>query len=51
VSSNNSKARILDVALALIKKRKGADVSMAEIANSAKVSRQAMYFISPIGRI
>ena len=43
VSSNNSKARILDVALALIKKRKGADVSMAEIANSAKVSRQAMY--------
>ena len=43
VSSNNSKARILDVALALITKRKGADVSMAEIANAAKVSRQAMY--------
>jgi AcrR family transcriptional regulator len=43
MSSTNSKTRILDVALNLITKRKGADVSMAEIANAAKVSRQAMY--------
>ncbi len=43
VSSNNSRARILDVALGLIKKRKGADVSMATIARAARVSRQAMY--------
>jgi AcrR family transcriptional regulator len=43
VSSTNSKTRILDVALALITKRKGADVSMAKIARAARVSRQAMY--------
>ena len=43
MSSNNSRARILDVALALIMKRKGADVSMATIARAARVSRQAMY--------
>jgi len=43
VSSTNSKARILDVALALITKRKGANVSMAAIAKAARVSRQAMY--------
>jgi AcrR family transcriptional regulator len=43
VSSTNSKTRILDVALALITKRKGADVSMAAIAKAARVSRQAMY--------
>jgi AcrR family transcriptional regulator len=43
VSSSSSKARILDVALALITKRKGADVSMAAIAKAARVSRQAMY--------
>jgi AcrR family transcriptional regulator len=43
VSSNNSRDRILDVALALITKRKGADVSMAKIAKAARVSRQAMY--------
>src|SRR5262249_30866833 len=43
VSSNNSRVRILDVALALITKRKGADVSMAAIAEAAQVSRQAMY--------
>jgi AcrR family transcriptional regulator len=43
VSSNNSKGRILDVALALITKRRGADVSMAKIAKAARVSRQAMY--------
>ena len=43
MSSTNSKPRILDAALALIKKRGGADVSMAEIAKAARVSRQAVY--------
>jgi AcrR family transcriptional regulator len=36
-------SRILDAALALIRRRKGADVSMAEIAKAARVSRQAVY--------
>jgi AcrR family transcriptional regulator len=43
VSSPDSKLRILESALALIAKRGGADVSMAEIAKAAKVSRQAVY--------
>ena len=43
MSSENSNIRILDAALALIKRRKGADVSMAEIAKAARVSRQAVY--------
>ncbi len=43
MSSANSNIRILDAALALIKRRKGADVSMAEIARAARVSRQAVY--------
>jgi AcrR family transcriptional regulator len=43
VSSPNSKLLILEAALALIAKRGGADVSMAEIAKAAKVSRQALY--------
>src|SRR5579862_3918482 len=43
MSSTNSNIRILDAALALIKRRKGADVSMAEIANAARLSRQAVY--------
>ena len=43
MSSSNSKTRILDAALALIGRRKGADVSMAEIAKAARVSRQAVY--------
>src|SRR5258708_37279988 len=43
MSSENSNIRILDAALALIKRRKGADASMAEIAKAARVSRQAVY--------
>jgi AcrR family transcriptional regulator len=43
MSSTNSKPRILDAALELMKKRGGADVSMAEIAKAARVSRQAVY--------
>jgi len=43
VSSRTSKILILEAALALIAKRGGADVSMAEIAKAAKVSRQAVY--------
>jgi AcrR family transcriptional regulator len=43
VSSPDSKILILEAALSLIAKRGGADVTMAEIAKSAKVSRQAVY--------
>ena len=43
MSSTNSKILILEAALALISKRGGADVTMAEIARAAKVSRQAVY--------
>lgn len=43
MSSSNSKLHILEAALALIAKRGGADVSMAEIAKAARVSRQAVY--------
>ena len=43
MSSSNSKILILEAALALISKRGGADVTMAEIAKAAKVSRQAVY--------
>ena len=43
MSSKNSKGRILDAALKLIGRRGGADVSMAEIAKAARVSRQALY--------
>jgi AcrR family transcriptional regulator len=43
VSSHTSKILILEAALALIAKRGGADVTMAEIAKAAKVSRQAVY--------
>src|ERR1700736_3045516 len=37
------KERILEAALALITKRGGADVTMAQIARSARMSRQAVY--------
>jgi len=40
---SSSKILILEAALALISKRGGADVTMAEIAKAAKVSRQAVY--------
>jgi AcrR family transcriptional regulator len=43
MSSANSNVRILDAALVLITRRKGADVSMAEIAKAARLSRQAVY--------
>jgi AcrR family transcriptional regulator len=43
MSSTNSNIRILDAALALIQRRKGADVSMAEIAKASRLSRQAVY--------
>jgi AcrR family transcriptional regulator len=37
------KERILEAALALITKRGGADVTMAQIARAARMSRQAVY--------
>jgi AcrR family transcriptional regulator len=43
LSSTNSSARILDAALALIKKRGDARVTMAQIAKAARISRQAVY--------
>jgi AcrR family transcriptional regulator len=43
MSSKNSRTRILDAALSLITRRGGADVTMAEIADAARVSRQAVY--------
>jgi AcrR family transcriptional regulator len=43
VSSKNTRARILDAALALITKRGEAGGTMAEIAKAARVSRQAVY--------
>ena len=43
VSSGKTTARILDAALALIKKRGDARVTMADIAAAAKISRQAVY--------
>jgi AcrR family transcriptional regulator len=37
------RVRILEAALALILRRRGADVTMAEIARAARLSRQALY--------
>lgn len=42
-SQRSSRTRILDAALLLLSERGGADVSMAEIASAAGVSRQAIY--------
>jgi len=38
-----TRRRILDATLALINRRGGADVKMAEVARAARVSRQALY--------
>jgi AcrR family transcriptional regulator len=43
MSDRTSRTRILDSALTLIESRGGADVTMAEIARAAGVSRQAIY--------
>jgi len=43
MSSTNSRDRILDAALALITRRGDADVTMADIAKAARISRQAVY--------
>ena len=43
VSSQNSAGRILDAALALITRKGDANVTMAQIARAARVSRQAVY--------
>jgi len=43
MSSTNSRELILDAAITLIKNRQGAEISMAEIAKRAGVSRQAVY--------
>jgi AcrR family transcriptional regulator len=43
VSSEKTRTRILDAALALIKKRGDANVTMADIAQAAGISRQAVY--------
>lgn len=43
MSRQNSRERILDVTLALTRRRGGADVTMAEIAKAAQISRQAVY--------
>lgn len=42
-SGKNTPARILAAALTLIRRRGGADVSMADIAKAARISRQAVY--------
>jgi AcrR family transcriptional regulator len=43
MDDRTSRTRILDSALTLIESRGGADVTMAEIARAAEVSRQAIY--------
>lgn len=47
LSIRNSRTRTLDAALELITRRKGADVSMAEIARAAGLSRQGLYLHFP----
>jgi AcrR family transcriptional regulator len=42
-SEKNTRTRILAAALALIRRRRGADVSLGEIARAARLSRQAIY--------
>jgi len=43
VSSQDSRTRVLDAALRLIRKRGDAAVTMAQIAKAARLSRQAVY--------
>ena len=43
MSSPDSRARVLDAALRLIRKRGDAAVTMAQIAKAARLSRQAVY--------
>jgi AcrR family transcriptional regulator len=43
MSSNDSRVRILDAALKLLRKRGHATVTMAQIAKAARLSRQAVY--------
>ena len=43
MSSPDTRARVLDVALRLIRKRGDAAVTMAQIAKAARLSRQAVY--------
>src|SRR6476659_1453238 len=43
VSSSGSRARVLEAALRLIRKRGNAAVTMAQIAKAARLSRQAVY--------
>jgi AcrR family transcriptional regulator len=45
----NSVRQILDAALALITRKGAAAVTMAQIAEAARVSRQAVYLTSPTG--
>jgi len=47
LSIRNSRTRALDAALELITRRKGADVSMAEIARASGLSRQGLYLHFP----
>jgi AcrR family transcriptional regulator len=42
-SERDSRTKILAAALALIRRRNGADVSLGEIARAARLSRQAVY--------
>ncbi len=42
-SEKDTRSKILSAALALIRRRGGADVSLGEIARSARLSRQAIY--------
>lgn len=45
VSSSGSRERVLDAALKLIRKRGDANVTMAQIAQAAHLSRQAVYLL------
>jgi AcrR family transcriptional regulator len=41
--TGDTRGRILDAALSLVTRRGGADVTMAQIARAARISRQALY--------